>query len=322
MKHLFEYAAVTAIAAILRVLPRRVRLGCGRRLGSVVFALDARHRAITIDNVSRAFGDEKTEEEKRGIAEGAFRHFGAMLIELITFGRPSKDDVDALVELVGEEHYERARARAKGVIIATAHFGNWEVHGVSHGYHFGPIHVLARVQDNPYLNRWLEKIRTIPGNGVIYKQNALGQMRRLLKNGETVAVLLDQNVHLEDAVFVDFFGRKAATTPVPAWFALKMDVALVPAFCFPLPDGRYRAEYAEPIVADRYRDMDRDEAILAITQELARVQEQTIRRHPELWLWMHRRWRTRPPEETDSEGLEASPDSSALEDPTAVPELR
>ena len=210
--------------------------------------------------------------------------------------------MDALVALDGAERYQRARAKGKGVILITGHFGNWEIHGVAHGYRLGRIHVLARVQDNPYLNRWLEKIRTISGNVVVYKQKALSHMRRLLRAGETIALVIDQNLHVKDAVFVDFFGRKAATTPVPGWFALRTGAALMPAFCVPLSDGRYRAVYSEPIDCERYRDMDRDDAILAITQELARVQENYIREHPDCWLWMHRRWRTRPPEESEDCG--------------------
>lgn len=325
MKHAIEYVLVVAIAGVMRILPRRTRRACGRVLGSVAFAVDARHRRVTIDNVSRAYGDEKTESEKRAIAEGAFRHFGAMVFELMSFGSPTSDDIDALVELKGVERYTQARAKGQGVILTTGHFGNWEVHGVAHGFRFGPVHVLARVQDNPYLNRWLEKIRSVSGNRVVYKQNALSQLRRLLKGGETVALVIDQNVHLEDAVFVDFFGRKAATTPVPAWFALKMGAALMPAFCYPLADGRYRAEYAEPIDVDRYRQMERNEAVLAITQELARVQEHYIRQRPECWLWMHRRWKTRPPEEAaagESIVDTASVSRDGTPDTAAVPELR
>ena len=330
MKHVIEYGLAVGIGGLMRLVPRRMRLACGRTLGSLVYALDARHRNITIDNVSQAYGNEKSDEETRAIAEGAFRHFGAMVFELITLGSPSANKIDALVALEGAEHYQRARAKGKGVILITGHFGNWELHGVAHGYHLGRIHVLARVQDNPYLNRWLEKIRAISGNEVVYKQKALTHMRRLLKAGETIALVIDQNVHVQDAVFVDFFGRKAATTPVPAWFALRTGATLMPAFCVPLSDGRYRAVYSEPIDCERYRDMDRDDAILAITQELARVQENYIREYPDCWLWMHRRWKTRPREESEAVTVTApvepvktdKPDNKARENSAAVPELR
>ena len=324
MKHVIEYGLAVGIGGLMRLVPRRTRLACGRALGSLVYAFDARHRNITIDNVSKAYENEKSDAEKRAIAEGAFRHFGAMVFELITLGSPSAKKIDGLVELDGIERYEQARAKGKGVILITGHFGNWEIHGVAHGYRLGRIHVLARVQDNPYFNRWLEKIRTISGNEVVYKQKALSLMRRLLREGETIALVIDQNVHVQDAVFADFFGRKAATTPVPSRFALRTGATLMPAFCVPLPDGRYRAVYSEPIDCERYRDMDRDDAILAITQELVRVQENYIREHPDCWLWMHRRWRTRPPEESEDLAVAPpdDPDKKALENPAAVPELR
>jgi KDO2-lipid IV(A) lauroyltransferase len=295
MKHAVEYALARAVSGLLRLFPRRMRLAVGRGLGSLVFALDRRHRRITLENVDLAYHGEKTEPEKRAIARGAFRHFGAMLFEMLTLGRPTPGELDRRFDLEGVERFEEARRRRKGVILVTAHLGNWELHALAHARRLGKIHVVARELDNRFLNRWLERIRTLSGNEVIYKQRALGQMRKVLKAGETVAVVIDQNVHLEDAVFVDFFGTKAATTPVASWFALKTGAALVPAFSFPLPGGRYRAVYEEPIDAVSYRDLDRDEAILALTQRLAAIQERYIRERPECWLWMHRRWRTRPP---------------------------
>jgi KDO2-lipid IV(A) lauroyltransferase len=266
----------------------------GRRLGSLLFTLDRRHREITLENVRLAYAEAKTPAERWDIARGAFRHFGAMLFELLTLGSPTSSDCEALVEMEGVEHYERARARGKGVILVAAHFGNWELHAIAHGYRFGPMHVVAREQDNRRLDLWLERLRGVSGNEVVYKKNALRRMRKLMKRGETVALVIDQNVHLDDAVFVDFFGRKAATTPVASWFAIKTGAALVPAFCCPLPNGRYRAVYEEPIYGDAYHDMPRDEALTALTARLVSSQESYIRENPDMWLWMHRRWRTRP----------------------------
>lgn len=297
MKHVLEYLFTRIASLLVRLLPRRARLAVGSALGGMVYALDRRHRGITLQNVERAFGSGKSEEEKQAIARGAFRHFGAMLFEMITLGRPTREDLDALVEIEGLDRVERARARGKGVILVAAHFGNWELHAIAHGYRLGKLYLVAREQDNRYLNRWLEDIRNISGNEVVYKSRALGQMRKLMRDGEVVAFVIDQNVHLEDAVFVDFFGRKAATTPVASWFALKTGAALVPVFCWPRPDGRYQAVYEEPVDLEPYRGLDRGEAMTALTQKLVGIQEKYIRQHPELWLWMHRRWRTRPPEE-------------------------
>jgi KDO2-lipid IV(A) lauroyltransferase len=295
MKHRTEYLLTRAAGWAARPLPYGARLAIGRSLGSLVYALDARHREITLANVEMAFGAEKTSAERKAIAEGAFRHFGAMLFEMLTLGRPTREDLESRFEFEGAERYEAARSRGKGVILVAAHFGNWELHAVAHGYRFGRIHLVAREQDNPYLNRWLEEIRGISGNEVVYKNRALGQTRKLLREGGTVAIVTDQNVHLQDAVFVDFFGRKAATTPVASWFALKTGAALVPVFCYPVGRGRYRAVYEGPLDVEPYRSLGRDAAIAAVTQELASIQERYIRRAPQCWLWMHRRWRTRPP---------------------------
>ncbi len=180
-----------------------------------------------------------------------------MLFEMITLGRPDWKDLESRFEFEGTERFEEARRRGKGVILVTAHFGNWELHGVAHGYRFGKIHLVAREQDNPYLNRWLEEIRGISGNQVVYKERALAQMRKLIREKETVAIVTDQNVHLQDAVFVDFFGRKAAATPIASWFALKTGAAIVPAFCYPLPSGRYRAVYEDALDLEPYRKLDR-----------------------------------------------------------------
>jgi KDO2-lipid IV(A) lauroyltransferase len=320
MKHRIEYVLALIASGALRLLPRRARLACGRALGSLVFFLDRRHQAITFDNVAAAFGDSKTEEDKRAIARGAFQHFGAMLIELITLGRPSWSELGPMFEVEGADRLEKARARGKGVILVAAHFGNWELHAIAHGYLFGRIFLIARAQDNRYLNDWLEKVRGISGNEVVYKQRALRQMVKLMRAGETVAFVSDQNVHLDDAVFVDFFGRKAATTPVPSWFALKTGASLVPVFCYPLPDGRYRAVYEGPIEASAFENMEEEAAILAMTQELASLQERYIRERPDIWLWMHRRWRTRPPEEAASSSSEA--ETNEIGEPAALSEAR
>jgi KDO2-lipid IV(A) lauroyltransferase len=311
MKHFFEYSLTRAAAAAASLLPRAGRRAIGRSLGSLVYALDARHRNITLENVDRAFGSEKSAAEKKAIAEGAFRHFGAMLFEMITLGRPAWKDLETRFEFDGAEFFQEARGRGKGVILVAAHFGNWELHAIAHGYLFGKIHLVAREQDNPYLNRWLEEIRGISGNQVIYKNRALAQTRKLIREGETVAIVTDQNVHLQDAVFVDFFGRKAAATPIASWFALKTGAALVPAFSYPLASGRYRAVYERPLDLEKYRHLDRDAALAAVTQELAAIQERHIRNQPDCWLWMHRRWRTRPPQPEESSLRAPEPVSEA-----------
>ncbi len=302
-RHHVEYLTVLALGYAMRPLPRRSRLALGRTLGSIVFSVDKKHQAVTIKNLNTAFDSTKSAEEKYAIARGTFRHFGAMLFELLALGKPSRRKIEKIVEFEGLENYERARAAGRGVLLVAAHFGNWEIHAIAHAYRLGPIAVVARLQDNPHYNRWLEDIRTVSSNTVLYKQRALARMLRMLRDGETVAVLVDQNVSTEDAIFVDFFGRQAATTPVVAWLAAKTGAALVPVFTLPLTDGRYRLIYETPIDPSpyvSYRGSERRRVIQDLTQQCVGVLEGYVRRNPEYWLWMHRRWKTRPPEEREA----------------------
>ena len=310
VKHYTEYWAARIVGLALRLLPRRARLALGRTAGGIVFAVDAKHRAVTLRNLDLAFGNSKTEDEKFAIARGAFRHFGAMLFELISFGKPRWKKLQKIVEFEGIENIESAKRAGKGVLLVSSHFGNWELHGIAHGYRFGSIAVVARGQDNPHFNRWLEAIRTAGGNTVLYKQRALQRVMRLMKDGESVAVVTDQNVSKEDALFIDFFGRKAATTPVASWIALKTGAALVPVFALPLADGRYRMICEKPIYPGSYKNMDRRRAIELLTQQCADVQEGYVRRNPEFWLWQHRRWKTRPPEERSEAASMAEEEAS------------
>lgn len=301
LRHAAEYVSMWVLGCGLRALPRRARWSLGKLAGSLLFALDARHRAVTLSNLDIAFGDSKTPQEKYTIARDTFRHFGTMLFEMISLGNAPWRKMGQLVEFEGVELYERARAKGRGVLMVGAHYGNWEIHAVAHGFRFKPMSVVARQLDNPHYNRWLERIRNMPGNGVIYKQQALTQVMRSIKDGETVGVVVDQNVTLEDGIFIDFFGRKAASTPVASLIGLKTGAVLVPVFAFPLPNGRYRCVYEQPIDPEDYANIDRDRAVFEMTQQCAKVLENYVRRNPQFWLWMHRRWKTRPLEETEED---------------------
>jgi KDO2-lipid IV(A) lauroyltransferase len=229
-----------------------------------------------------------------------------MLFELITWGKPSRKRFESEVEVVGAEHIEKAQAKGQGVILIGSHYGNWEIAAIAHGYRFGPCSVVGRALDNPYFNRWLERIRSTSGNGIVYKQQAVTRVMRLLKNKQTVGLVIDQDVSQEDAVFVEFFGIKASTTPVASLIGLKTGAVLVPIFSHPLDNGRYRCFYEKPLDPDDFAGVDRQQAVFQMTQHCARVLEEQVRRHPQYWLWMHRRWKTRPPEEREGPELDSA----------------
>ncbi len=160
-----------------------------------------------------------------------------------------------------------------------------------------PVSVLARPLDNPLLHLLLERIRTRTGNTVIYRQGAIRKVLRELSANRGVALLIDQHLHTPDAVYVDFFRRPAATTSALAALALRTGAPVIPVFALPLPGGRYRFVYEHPVEPPRE---DSPDAMREFTQRCTDVLEMYVRRHPELWLWMHRRWRDREPALADT----------------------
>ncbi|HEV8255036.1 MAG TPA: tetraacyldisaccharide 4'-kinase [Vicinamibacteria bacterium] len=287
-----EEGAAAAFARVIGVLPRRAALGLGRGLGRFLGDLDRRHVAVALDNLAHAFPHWEPGRRLRTARE-VYAHFGQVLVDLFWLAGRRREEVESLVEVEGREHVEAAMAAGRGALLVTAHIGNWELHGLAHGWTFGPIGVVARPLDNPLLDRRLCALRTAGGNAVIYKQHALAQILRTLRRGGGVAILIDQNVQEKDGIFVEFFGRPAATTTVAAAVAVKTRCALVPCHTELRRDGRYRVVYDPPLLPRPAAE--RGAEILRLTQELTRAIEGWVRETPSQWLWVHRRWKTRPP---------------------------
>jgi len=286
-----EDAAAGTVAGVVRQLSRPRALALGRALGRRWGAMDARHVAIAEQNLAHAFPDWDA-ARRRAVALGVYEHFGRMLLDILWLAPRSKDEVLRHVVVEGGEHVEAAYRAGRGIVFPTGHMGNWEIHGVAHGHLYAPIGVIARPLDNPALDRRLCDFRQSAGNTVIYKKKALGQVMRMLRDNRGVAILIDQNVQEKDGVFVDFFGRQAATTTVAAALALKTGCALLPGHTELLPDGRYRLSYEPPVVVEPTGDHAAD--LVRITQQLTSIIEGWVRKTPEQWLWLHRRWKTRP----------------------------
>lgn len=281
------------IGGALRFLPRRAALALGGSLGGLLGDLDRRHVGIAVDNLSQAFPSWDTSRRLR-TARAVYRHFGRVILDILWMQHRTPQEILSLVEEIeGKKHVEEAMAAGKGAIMATCHIGNWELHGVAHGMVFGPIGVVARPLDNPTLDDRLCQLRSCGGNTVLYKKKALAQVIRMMREGRGVAILIDQNVQERDGIFVDFFGRKAATTTVAAALAVKTGCALVPCHTELTAEGRYRLVYEPPIWATPSGDRDAD--IASLTQLLTERIEAWVREIPEQWLWIHRRWKTRPP---------------------------
>jgi KDO2-lipid IV(A) lauroyltransferase len=293
VSHAIEAAAAGIVGGFAGWLPRGTALAFGRALGRAWGRLDRRHLQIADDNLAHAFPDWDA-ARRRDVALGVYAHFGRILLDILWMGGREREEILRHVEVTGAEHVEAARAAGRGALLISGHLGNWELHGLAHGWRFGPIGVVARPLDNPALDARLCDFRRRPGNTVIYKKRALPQVLRLLRDNRGVAILIDQNVQAKDGVFVDFFGRKAATTTVAAALALKTGCAVIPTHAELGDDGRYRIAYEPPLAWPRAGD--RAAEIQDLTQRLTSVIEGWVRRRPEQWLWLHRRWKTQPAE--------------------------
>jgi KDO2-lipid IV(A) lauroyltransferase len=316
MRHRLEYLAVRLVIALVRVMPDAVVRGCGTLLGLAFYTFDRAHRRIAETNLAAAF-PVRSAAERRAIARGTFEHFGRLLFEILKFSTLSPDAMLARVEFDGEDRARLAYAQRKGVLFFTGHFGFWELHAVVHALRLEPIGVLARGLDNADLNALLERIRQRTGNTVIYRQGTIRRVMRMLQAGHGVAVLIDQHIQSRDAVSVDFFERPAATTSALAALALRTGAPVVPVFALPLGGGRYRMIYEHPVEPPRLDAADggqTDDAIREFTQRCTDVLEMYVRRHPELWLWMHRRWRVIGPAAEQVPGMfpSAEPDRDEL----------
>ena len=291
MKHRLEHGIVRTLITVVRIVPGPLLRGVGTVLGLTAYTVDRAHRRIAQRNLATAF-PLRSAAERRAIARAAFAHFGRLLLELLRFATLSPAQMLARAEFDGEERARLAYAQGKGVLFVTGHFGFWELHAMVHAVQIRPIGVLARALDNPHLDRLLEHIRQRTGNTVIYRSGTIRRVMRALQGGEGVAVLIDQHIIGHDAIYVDFFERPAATTSVVAALALRTGAPVVPVFALPLGGGRYRMIYEHPIEPPR---ADSADAVREFTQRCTDVLEMYVRRHPELWLWMHRRWRDNGP---------------------------
>jgi KDO2-lipid IV(A) lauroyltransferase len=260
----------------------------GAAVGWLAWRLDASHRRIALANVGAAL-PTRSPAEQRAIVRGAFQHFGRLLFSLLKFHSMTPQEMLARVEFEGEDRVRAAHAHGHGVVFVTGHFGYWELQALVHALTFPPMAVMARALDNVRLNALLESMRTRTGNAVIYRQGGIRRVLKRLQSGDSVGVLIDQHILGKDAVHVDFFNRPAATTSAVAALALRTGARVVPLFALPLPGGRFRMVYEHPIElpADDVADPIRE-----LTQRCTDVLEMYVRRNPEYWLWMHRRWRS------------------------------
>ncbi|HKU27799.1 MAG TPA: lysophospholipid acyltransferase family protein [Candidatus Sulfotelmatobacter sp.] len=295
MRRKLEYAAAWPFIKILGILPRPLSRGFAIAIAQLVYLLHFRLRQVGMRNLAMVF-PEKSLKERKLILRGEFTSLGRQLSELCQFPRYTRENIDEVVVYDGLENYERAYARGKGVLFVTAHFGGWELSAFAHSLHGHPVNIVMRPMDNPYLDCMLQRHRTMHGNKVVPKGDFVRGLLAAMKAGETVGILMDTNMTPPQGVFVDFFGIPACTASGLARIALRTDAAVVPGFTiWDERLGKYRLRFDPALELIRTGDLESD--IIANTQQFTKVIEDYVRAYPSQWLWVHRRWKTRPPGE-------------------------
>ena len=274
---LFEYALARFAIAAVAVFPSL----------SVVFAklldgLVPRLRRIAIKNLTMAGYSNPGE-----IADGVFQSIARLLAAFARLPRLTPQNISTLIRYDGLENFQTALAKGRGVLVATAHLGNWELSAFSHAWMTAPMHIVVRPLDNPRIDTLVERYRALSGNYIIEKKDAARGILKALKAGEAVGILIDQNTTLDQGVFIDFFGKEACAGTAFAKLAHHSGAAVVPGFAlWSNEEQRYILRF--------YPEIRMTGDVSADTQLIHAQLESVIRQYPDQWLWIHRRWKTRP----------------------------
>jgi KDO2-lipid IV(A) lauroyltransferase len=292
MRRKLEYAAAWPFIKILGLMPRPFSRAFAIGIAQMVYLLHFRLRQVGMRNLEMVF-PEKSVAEKKRILRGVFTSLGRQLAELCQFPKYTKENVGEVVVYDGLENYERAYARGKGVLFLTAHFGGWELSAFAHSLQGHWLNVVMRPMDNEYLDRLLQSYRTMHGNKTVAKDDFVRGLLAAMKAGETVGILMDTNMTPPQGIFVDFFGIPACTAGGLARIALRTNAAVVPGFTiWDAGLRKYRLRFDPLLELIRTGDLEAD--IAANTQMFTKVIEDYVRKYPDQWLWVHRRWKTRP----------------------------
>lgn len=290
-----EYFAGWAILKTLGLLPRPAARLVAALLSRIFYWATPRLRRVADRNLRMAL-PELSNAERAAICLGVYRSLGRLLAECAHFPRLTAANVGQIVNYEDLENYHAAVSKGRGVLFLTAHLGAWELGAFAHAVHGYPLQVLYRPLDNPWLNRLVNSYRTLCGNTLINKNASAREILAALARNATVGILADQNTLLEEGVFVDFFGIAASATAGIAKIALRTGAAVVPAFClWDSQTRKFRIHFHSPLSFGQTGDSQAD--IQAATQQMTSIIEQYVRKFPDQWLWIHRRWKTRPPGE-------------------------
>jgi len=300
----FEFAAMWLVLKTAGLLPRGAARAYGAGVAFVFFALAPRLRLIALFNLKLAF-PEWSDAQRRGVVDGMIRQLGWMGGEFSQFPKYTAERIKEIVMLDGLENFLEAERAGKGVLVLTGHFSAWELAPFAQARFGHPLSFLAREVENARVDALVNTYRTLSGNRTIEKNQSARAVLRVLASGRTVGILTDQNTILEEGVFVDFFGIPACTTTGIARMALHTGAAVVPGYLlWDAAMGKYRLRFDRAVELSRAGNTsgkgdasgkDYTEAdVLENTARFTRVIEEIVRKNPEQWVWVHKRWKTRP----------------------------
>ena len=300
-RHFLEYILFNLILLLIRPLPQQAVVKIGKRLGSLAFLFSGKRKQSAKTNLDIIYADSKSSGEKNKIIKESFQNLTVSTLQCLWVTSDTENRVRGLIEgePVGLDLLRQCLEKNKGIFFLTAHYGNWEMMGLFHGYlGICPLSSIARKLDNPYLDRVTKILRTISKNKIIYRDDSPLKIVRALKNNNCVAVMMDQNT-AKGGVFVDFFGKKAATPRSLALLSYRTGTPILPLFCYPTEKGTYRIEYGPEIQLAKSNSKEND--ILKWTHQCLQFIENVVRKNPAPWMCGHRRWKTRPPEDKETD---------------------
>jgi Kdo2-lipid IVA lauroyltransferase/acyltransferase len=293
MREWIEYAAAWLGLKAMGLLPRSVARMVGAAFAAIAFRVRTPLRRAAQTNLRIAF-PEISETKRDEIIRRMVRQVGWMAAEFSQLPKYSRDNIENIVVIDGFENFDAAKRRGKGVLFLTGHMSAWELSSFAHALYGYPLHFLVRPVSNRRVDALVNGYRCLSGNQPIDKNKSARAILKVLADAGTVGILMDHNTSLDEGVFVDFFGVPASTSSGLARLALRTDAAVVPGFL--LWDGsrrKYRLRFEPTVELSRTGDEERD--VRENTQRFTRVIEEFVRAHPDQWLWVHKRWKTRPP---------------------------
>lgn len=292
-----EFAGAGTLLTALGWMPRSLAVATGRGIGRIAYAFGGRLRRAGTRNLELAFPEMSATERDR-LLRGCFANLGRLLGEFSQFAHATPASLARIVECEGLEHLEAAESTGRGTILFTGHLGAWELTSLALSALGHRVDFLARRIDNEPIEEMIEKTRTRFGNRSIDKRAAARPMLRVLGAGGTLGILADLNTQPHEGVFVDFFGIPASTTSSLATVALRTDATVLPVFApWSKEQQRYLLRIEPPVSITRTGNQNED--VRALTARVTAAIEMYVRRYPDQWLWIHKRWNTRPIGEAD-----------------------